>query len=360
MRSRKPRAISLFSGAGGLDVGFESAGYQIVYANEFDHDAADAWRLNRPENKNAMVEGDINDHLDDLVPLRGKVDIVFGGPPCQGFSIAGKMDPDDHRSTLMWSFLKAVEIVRPSVFLIENVAALARLARWESVRAGIEKRADELGYDMTYKVHVASDYGVPEKRERVLFVGVKKNLGYAVESVYESLKPYEKKPETVREVLSRCGRYGTSENPQTCTSHVSLAKSPVMRKSPYAGMLVNGAGRPMNLDGVAPTLPASMGGNKTPIVDQRSLDTGVENWFEGYHRRIESGSSSPDDEVVPDFIRRLTIAEAAAIQTFPKGYVFGGRKTKQYRQIGNAVPCGLAEAMARAIYDSFFSSETRL
>lgn len=359
MTNGKPRAVSLFSGAGGLDVGFERAGYQIVYANEYDHDAAEAWRANRPENKDAMVEGDINEHLGDLVPLRGKIDIVFGGPPCQGFSIAGKMDPDDHRSTLMWSFLKAVEIVQPPVFLIENVAALARLSRWDGVRRGIEQKAEELGYDLTYRVHTASDYGVPEKRERVLFVGVKKDLGYDAESVYESLVAYRRTPETVRDVLMRCGKYGTAENPQTCTSHVSLAKSPVMRKSPYAGMLVNGAGRPINLDGIAPTLPASMGGNKTPIVDQRSLETGAANWFEAYHGRLESGASSPQDESIPDFIRRLTISEAAAIQTFPEGYVFGGRKTKQYRQIGNAVPCGLAEAMAKAIYDSFFISDTR-
>ena len=350
------RAVSLFSGAGGLDVGFERAGYQTIWANEFDHDAAEAWRANRPDNAVAMVEGDINEHLSELDALRGKVDVLFGGPPCQGFSVAGKMDPNDQRSTLVWSFMEAVDRVRPHVFLIENVAALARLEKWRSVRDGIVARADELGYDCTWRVHLASDYGVPERRERVMFVGVEKG-GVPAEEIYEALRAYEKQPRTVRDVLTSVGAYGTDENPQTCSSHVSLAKSPVMRKSPYAGMLVNGAGRPMNLDGCAPTLPASMGGNKTPIIDQTALeDPARENWFVSYHRRLLDGEADPATETVPDAARRLTIAEAAAIQTFPRDYVFAGRKTKQYRQIGNAVPCGLAEAMASAIYDCFFSS----
>lgn len=347
------KAVSLFSGAGGLDVGFERAGYQTVWANEFDHDAATAWKENRPDNASVMVEGDINDHLDDLEALRGSVDVLFGGPPCQGFSVAGKMNPDDERSTLVWSFLDAVSIVRPRVFVIENVAALARLTKWKSVRDGIVSRAHELGYKTTYRVHLASDYGVPENRERVIFVGA---CDGDPERIYEALESYKRAPKPLRDVLASVGAYGTEDNPQTCTAHISLAKAPVMRRSPYAGMLVNGAGRPMNLEGCAPTLPASMGGNKTPIVDQRSLEEGCENWFVGYHKRLSDGETTPEAEQVPQYLRRLTLVEAAAIQTFPHGYVFAGKKTKQYKQIGNAVPCGLAEAIARAVYDSFFKA----
>jgi DNA (cytosine-5)-methyltransferase 1 len=358
MLSNGLRAVSLFSGAGGLDVGFERAGYETVWANEFDHDAATAWRENRPHNATRMIEGDINEHLGDLEAFAGEVDVLFGGPPCQGFSVAGKMDPNDERSELVWSFIKAVEIVRPKVFVIENVAALARLSKWKGVRDGIVSRAKEIGYETTYRVHLASDYGVPENRERVFFIGVRSGCDDP-NKVYEALEAYKREPEPLRSVLSSVGTYGSDENPQTCTARISLAKAPVMRRSPYAGMLVNGAGRPMNLDGCAPTLPASMGGNKTPIVDQRSLDSGCENWFVGYHQRLESGAASPERESVPPYIRRLTLAEAAAIQTFPHGYVFSGKKTKQYKQIGNAVPCGLAEAVANAVYDCFFKSEVR-
>lgn len=165
---------------------------------------------------------------------------------------------------------------------------------------------------------------------------------------------YRKKPQTVRTVILSAGLYGTMNNPQTCTAKVSLAKHPVMRRSPYAGMLVNGAGRPINLDDIAPTLPASMGGNKTPIVDEEALhDFKRPNWFYDYHSGLVSGTVSPLTSKVPSTIRRLTIKECAAIQTFPIGYIFCGTKTQQYKQIGNAVPCRFAEAIAKSVRDAF-------
>lgn len=344
-------SVSLFSGAGGLDVGFEAAGFRTVFANEFDHDAADAWRSNRQGNANAMVEGDIANHLGELAPLAGKIDVLFGGPPCQGFSVAGKMDPADERSRLVWTFLDAVEIVRPTVFVMENVAALGRLDKWFSVRKGIVERGSELGYDVAFDVWHTPDFGVPQNRDRVIFVGV---LGGDASLFSKAMASRTAQAPTAREVLLSAGKYGTRDNPQTCTSRVTLAKNPVMRSSAYAGMLVNGAGRPMDLDGMVATLPASMGGNKTPIVDQAALEDKTQtNWFEAYHAGLITGRLAPGEVAVPDYVRRLTLKEAAAIQTFPSGYVFSGRKTKQYRQIGNAVPCKFAEAVARAIRETY-------
>lgn len=351
-QKRDIKAISLFSGAGGLDVGFEQAGYCIVFANEFDHDAAAAWRLNRPSIPHNMVEGDINDHMNELREY-DDIDVIIGGPPCQGFSVAGKMDPKDQRSQLVWSFLDAIAIVRPKVFVMENVAALGLLRKWEPVRKGILSRGRNLGYDVSFKVHHTPDYGVPENRDRVIFIGVRKDIG-STEVFYERLKEHLKKPVTAREVILSAGKYGSDENPQTCTANVTLAVNPVMRRSPYAGMLVNGAGRPIDLNGIAPTLPASMGGNKTPIVDEAALhDSSVPNWFETYHADLIAGKVTPISTEVPASIRRLTLKECAAIQTFPDGYLFSGKKTKQYKQIGNAVPCRFAKAVAVAIRDSY-------
>lgn len=346
-------SVSLFSGAGGLDVGFETAGFDTLFANEFDRDAAEAWRANRPDRAHVMVEGDINAHLDELGAFRG-VDVLFGGPPCQGFSVAGKMDPGDERSQLVWRYMDAVESVRPKVFVMENVAALGRLAKWEGVRRGIVRRGAGLGYDVSFEVHHAPDYGVPENRDRVIFVGVRGDVG-DVRAFYEELGRRRAEPPTAREAILSAGAYGTEDNPQTCTANVTLAARPVMRRSPYAGMLVNGAGRPIDLDGIAPTLPASMGGNKTPIVDEAALnDPGRENWFESYHAGLVAGTADPATAVVPPSVRRLTVKECAAIQTFPEGYVFGGTKTKQYKQIGNAVPCRFATAVASAVRDAYF------
>lgn len=347
------KAISLFSGAGGLDVGFERAGFITVFANEFDHDAAEAWRLNRPELANVMVEGDIHNCIDDLLSFTD-IDVIFGGPPCQGFSVAGKMDPEDERSQLVWMFMNAVEKVRPKAFVMENVAALGTLDKWKGVREGIICLGNKLGYEVSCNVHHASDYGVPENRDRIIFLGIKKGLG-SLERFYQELASFRAKPKTAREVILSAGEFGSVDNPQTCTANVSLASHPVMRKSPYAGMLVNGAGRPIDLNGIAPTLPASMGGNKTPIVDEVSLhDSSAPNWFETYHAGLLSGEVSPQTVVVPKTIRRLTIKECAAIQTFPVGYKFSGKKTKQYRQIGNAVPCRFAEAVAKALKNAYF------
>ena len=344
----KMTAISLFSGAGGLDVGFERAGFETVFANEFDHDAAEAWRANRPQSANVMVEGDIHDHIGELTKFKG-VDVLFGGPPCQGFSVAGKMDPNDARSQLVWIFMDAVEIVHPKVFVMENVAALGTLDKWKSVRDGIVERGQTLGYSVSYKVHHTPDYGVPENRDRIIIIGVSNEMGDTTR-FYDKLSLFKSSPMTAREVILSAGKFGTNDNPQTCTANVTLASRPVMRRSPYAGMLVNGAGRPIDLNGIAPTLPASMGGNKTPIVDEVSLhDAGIPNWFETYHAGLISGTIKPGEMSVPATIRRLTIKECAAIQTFPAGYLFSGKKTKQYKQIGNAVPCKFAEAVAMSV-----------
>ena len=131
-----------------------------------------------------------------------------------------------------------------------------------------------------------------------------------------------------------------------------------MRRSPYAGMLVNGAGRPIDLDGIAPTLPASMGGNKTPIVDEAALnDPSKENWFVGYHAGLADGTLVPCSVEVPDTVRRLTIRECALIQTFPRDYEFRGPRSKQYKQIGNAVPCLFAKAVAESVRDTLQEAE---
>ena len=349
-------AVSLFSGAGGLDVGFEKAGFKTLFANEFDHDAAETWRLNRPDSSSVMVEGDICEHLQDLVAYRG-VGVVYGGPPCQGFSVAGKMDPKDERSKLIWRFFDAVELTNPMVFVMENVAALGLLKKWETIRNSIVLRAKGLGYDVSYKVHHTPDYGVPENRDRVIFIGVRKDIGNT-DAFYSQLNTHITAPCSAREAILTAGRYGSADNPQTCTAGISLASNPVMRRSPYAGMLVNGAGRPINLDGIVPTLPASMGGNKTPIVDEAALnDSSVTNWFETYHEKLLKGRVNPSSVKVPSSARRLTIKECAAIQTFPKAYIFCGPKTKQYRQIGNAVPCLFAETIALSIRDSYFNDK---
>lgn len=342
-------AISLFCGAGGMDVGFENAGFNIVWANEFNIDAVNTYRENHPNTH--IVCGDIKEAKKQLYAYKNKcIDLVFGGPPCQGFSVAGKMDPNDERSTMVWEFFDAVEIVCPRFFVMENVKALGELSRWRAVREKIHHRAEALGYYCFSRVLNAADFGVPQKRERVFFIGVRNGSEELSHQFDEHLSRKQQPRKALRDCLLSVGKVGTAENPLSCTAKITLAVNPVIRKSPYAGMLFNGMGRPLNFKDQANTLPASMGGNKTPIVDELLLhDPNSKDWILEYHKQLLTGTREHLPTEVPSHLRRLTIKEAAAIQTFPSNYIFCGGKSSIYRQIGNAVPCNLAQAVAESV-----------
>ena len=341
-------AVSLFTGAGGMDIGFERAGVKTVFANELMKEAAETYNANHPGN--IMVNDDINNVIDTLEEFRG-VDFVFGVPPCQGFSVAGKMDPDDERSKLIFTFLDVVEKVQPKAFVMENVKALGILEKWEPIRKKYLERAQSMGYSCIPIILNATEYGVSQKRERVFFIGIKGNgdpfFEYHMRDLIEQQK---KKAPVVKELLQSLGRAGTEMNPDTCTAKITFATRPIMRKSPYAGMYFNGQGRPIDIDGYANTLPASMGGNKTPFVDEEYLYGEAESdWVVEYHKGLLDGTIIPEFKDAPNRLRRITINEAARIQSFPDDYVFCGNNGKIYTQIGNAVPCKLAEVVAKAV-----------
>lgn len=338
------RTISLFSGAGGLDVGAIYAGAQIVWANDVKKEACESYARNIGDHINC---GDINDYVAQLSEYEG-IDLVVGGPPCQGFSVAGKMDENDERSKLIWSYAKVIERVRPRAFIMENVKALGELERWASIRVSLLTRLRELGYSVSFIVLNASDYGVPQSRERVFFVGFKGNSD-AIVDLQRMIKPYSSKGCSVRDALHVLDRAGKGNNKSLCKAKITLTQKPVMRKSPYAGMLFNGLGRPVKIDGYCATLPASMGGNKTPIIDEEALYNGARPWVEQYHERLCKDETIACTEKVPDYLRRLTVEEARIIQTFPIDYEFCGSQSAQYTQIGNAVPCNLAKAVCSMV-----------
>ena len=338
-------AVSLFSGAGGMDVGFERAGFEIVAANEIDPFAGKTYRANHKNSE--LLEGDVGQYIEALAMFRG-VDVIFGGPPCQGFSVAGKMDLNDPRSQLVFSFMEVVRTVQPRVFIMENVKALAFLEKFQKVREELFRLFSQLGYSVSMNVLNAKDYGSAQNRERVFFIGaaeVKQNnkLGF--------LEAYRQKALAVRDVIQHLGPAGSKTNPRICKAKITLAEKPVLRRSPYAGMLFNGQGRPLNPDGWSSTLPASMGGNRTPIIDEQHLYDYKESWVEKYHEKLWNGMPFIPNIEVPKYLRRLTVDEAALLQGFPSDYEFFGPQSKVYCQIGNAVPCTLAEAVALATRD---------
>lgn len=347
LKNNSVRTISLFSGAGGLDIGAIQAGAKIIWANDVMADACKSYFNNIGEH---IHQGDINQYIAHLAEYANTVDLVVGGPPCQGFSVAGKMDANDERSKLVWSYAKVIEVVKPKAFIMENVKALGTLNRWASVRNALLEKFRNLGYSVNFCVLNASDYGVPQARERLFMVGFKDN-NISVSNLEAMLSSYKNKAVTVRDALRTLDRAGTGNNLGVCKAKITLAVNPVLRKSPYAGMLFNGLGRPLKLDGYSATLPASMGGNKTPIIDEKALYDGETPWIELYHQRVIEDSSVAKQITIPSYLRRMTVEEARVIQTFPTNYQFAGSQSSQYTQIGNAVPCALAKAVCSMVID---------
>jgi DNA (cytosine-5)-methyltransferase 1 len=335
----RPRVVSLFCGAGGLDLGFARAGFEVIWANDAWADACATYRRNVGPH---VVCADVRSVNPRRLP---PCDVVIGGPPCQGFSVAGKRNPDDPRSALVWEFVRFVRAVRPQAFVLENVPPLATSARWGPARERLLRALRRLGYRVRPHVLDAQHFGVAQRRERAFFVGTARGLPPWVPP-----PPVADPPRTAGEVLRVLPPPGTAGNEGPCPARVVPARRPERRRSPYAGMLFNGWGRPIDLGRPAPTLPATMGGNKTPVVDEAELRGGEPPWTPEYRRHLEGGGAPLTE--APPRLRRLTLTEAALLQTFPAEFRFEGRPSSRYAQIGNAVPPLLAEAVARQLLRS--------
>ena len=340
------KAVSLFSGAGGMDVGFEKAGIDVVFANEIDKISAQTYSTNHPNTE--IVVDDINNIYDRLESYAG-TDIVFGGPPCQGFSVIGKMNPEDERSQLIWSFLKVVEIIRPKAFVMENVKALAAISKWRDVREEYIHRAYEHGYGCVPFIVNAAEYGTPQKRERVFFIGIRDDYSFE-QKMWDNIREQQRKAPVIRELFKDLGPAGTEKNPRTCNAKITFAVRPVIRRIPYDCLMFNGIGRPIDPDGYSRTITASAGGNMTLIVDEKFLhDPTADNWIQEYYDKVINKEIIPEFKEAPERLRRLTIRETMRLQTFPDNYVFCGPKSSVYKQLGNAVPCEMAKTIAVAV-----------
>jgi len=319
--------LDLFAGAGGLSAGLAAAGLDVVAAAERDGDALATFACLHPSAR--LLAGDIA--LADFRELRGSIDVVAGGPPCQPWSAGGKgLGRDDPRDGIP-QFVRAVREIRPRAFLMENVPGLAREAMRPAL-GYLMHSLTGLGYDVGWRVLRAADYGVPQSRRRLFVMGLAAGAGGAPQW------PAATHGEGLGRPLTPAGEV---LDPRRITgepnlSKVVYARRPDLRRDPYDGQLFNGGGRPINLRALAPTMLASMGGNKTPWLDTLGV-------VPGYHAHLQAGGA-PRTGLVPG-ARRITVTEAAALQTFPAGTTFAGPRSSQYRQIGNAVPPALARAV---------------
>jgi DNA (cytosine-5)-methyltransferase 1 len=317
------RVLDVFAGAGGLSLGLESAGAEIVAGVEIDPNACETFAKAHPSAE--VIQGDVS-----LVPFatwQPLVDVVVGGPPCQPWSTGGKRlgtaDPRDG-----WpAFLEALREIKPVAFIAENVSGLAAGARKHHFHA-LTQSLQELGFLVTARVLNAADYGVPQRRLRLVIVGMRAGMFQFPMPGFGAAhgQPWR----TAGEVI------GPDAIGVPNRSIITYARRPEPRPSAYDGHVFNGGGRPIDLRKPAPTLLASMGGNKTPWVDTVGI-------VPEYHAHLLSGGT-PRTGQVPG-ARRITVEEAALLQTFPPGMHFAGPRSSCYRQIGNAVPPLLAQAI---------------
>lgn len=312
-------AIELFAGAGGLALGLEKAGIKTLEYVEYDRFCCETLKSNRP-NWNVVCD-DI--HNVDFHKYHKKVDIVTGGFPCQAFSFAGKkLGFEDTRGTLFHEFARCVKEVKPKLFLAENVRGLISHDKGRTLSTILEVLGN-LGYNITYKVLNAAYYGVPQKRERIVIIGTRKDLNLN----FEFPTP-EKRMMTLEEGLRNC--------PVSEGQSYSEKKKKVLDLVPPGGCWIN---LPEQIQKEYMGKSYYSGGGKRGMARRIS-------WNEPCLTLTCSPSQKQTERCHPDDTRPFTVREYARIQTFPDSWNFSGGIGEKYKQIGNAVPVEMARRIS--------------
>lgn len=326
------KTIELFAGAGGLALGIEMAGFETIGLIEFDKDACDTLKKNRP-NWNVICDDIANissKDLEDLFALKkGELDLLSGGAPCQAFSYAGKrLGLEDARGTLFYHYAIFLEKLQPKMFLFENVRGLLTHDKGKTYKTMLTI-FENAGYDIQKKVLNAWDYGVAQKRERLITIGIRKDLSSKIK--YDFPEPHEYKP-LLKDILKN-----VPDSPYT----------PYGENKRNLFKLVPPGGYWRDID---PELAKAymkscwnMAGGRTGILRRMSMD-------EPSLTVLTSPSQKQTERCHPVEDRPFTIRENARCQSFPDDWQFCGNVASQYKQVGNAVPVNLAYEVAKQIY----------
>lgn len=322
--------LELFAGAGGLAIGLEQAGLKCVGLNEVDHWAAETLRVNRP-NWN-VIEDDIKNV--SFKHLKNTVDVVTGGFPCQAFSYAGKkMGLQDARGTLFYEFARVVKDVNPKLCIGENVRGLLNHDKGKTLK-GMISILDEIGYRVLEpKVLKAIFYNVPQKRERLIIVGVRKDIKVDFEYPSQYKKVY-----TLKDALKK-GELYQSDVPPSSGTKFPKRKKEVLEMVPPGGYWRD---LPLEIQKEYMQKSFFLGGGKTGMARRIS-------WDEPCLTLTCSPSQKQTERCHPEETRPFTVREYARIQTFPDEWKFAGSISQQYKQIGNAVPVNLGKEIGYAI-----------
>lgn len=330
MKNKKPLYVDLFCGSGGFSLGFDKAGFTNVFSVEYHPEICKTYRHNFPGHN--LIECDItqlaNETILDLVKDK-HVDVVIGGPPCQGFSMAGNIGRrfiDDPRNNLFKEFVRVVSLLKPNCFVMENVALLYSRKNGET-REEIIQCFEELGYIVKAEVVNASEYGVPQDRRRVLFIGKLTNNFMDVVEFPEKVKGPKK---TVADAIGHFPPLQSGESCADIPNHESMVHSAQMlEKMSYV----------------------KDGGNRTDIPEDIRPAKGDARKYIRFSSKKPAVCITGDMRKVFHYSqnRALTVRELAAIQTYPDNFEFLGNRSLQQQMVGNSVPPMLSHAIAQAI-----------
>lgn len=333
---RQFNSIELFAGGGGLALGMSLAGFHHVLLNEFETAACKTLKTNKPEWN--VIEGDVR-HI-DFTPLRGKIDFLSGGFPCQAFSYAGKgAGFSDTRGTLFFELARAVKEIQPKVFMGENVKGLISHENGRTFET-IKNTIAELGYTLVEpRVLRAIMYQVPQKRERLILIAIRNDIAQNVEFHWPT--PYHEVL-TLRDALYKSVIY---ENDVPVSEG---AQYPEKKKRVLAMVPQGGDWRNLPEEVAKDYMGGSwlLGGGKTGMARRLSLD-------EPSLTLTCSPCQKQTERCHPLETRPLSVREYARIQTFPDNWTFQGSMSDKYKQIGNAVPVNLAWAVGRSLIRLF-------
>ena len=330
--TRDYKLIELFAGCGGLALGMEQAGLKGVLYSEIDKSACETLKYNRPDWN--VVHGDVADL--DFTEFEGQIDVLTGGFPCQAFSYAGKsLGFEDTRGTLFFEMARAIKESKPKLFVAENVRALSTHDNGNTLKT-ILKIIDDLGYEVIPpRLMKAVFYKVPQKRERFIIVGVRKDLVGKAEFKFPA--PY-KRIMTLRDAFYAGELYDT-EVPESEFQKYPKRKAEIMEYVPPGGYWRN---LPDELQREYMKGSYFLGGGKTGMARRLSLD-------EPSLTLTTAPAQKQTERCHPLQTRPLSVREYARIQTFADDWTFMGTTTSKYKQIGNAVPVNMAAAIGRSV-----------
>ncbi|MEK7076169.1 MAG: DNA (cytosine-5-)-methyltransferase [Patescibacteria group bacterium] len=308
----KYKIVELFAGAGGTALGLHNAGLQHVLLTDWDKNAVETLKKNKPEWNSLQAD------VRSLDFSAYRADIVEGGFPCQSFSYAGRgLGFEDIRGTMFFEFARCIKEIKPKIFVGENVRGLLRHDSGKTLKS-IVSILENLGYRVAYKVLRSQYLDVPQKRERLIILGVRKDLDLPI--LFPKEKDYTI---SLREAFKDC--------PKSTGQQYPLSKKEILSKIPPGGYWKD---LPTDLQKTYMGASFHMGGGKTGMARRLS-------WDEPSLTLTCAPAQKQTERCHPEETRPLTVREYARIQTFPDGWEFIGSISSQYKQIGNAVPVNL-------------------